>query len=128
MKSKENAAFPWMVGELKPEDGDEEYCLRQAANASHTCLVLYEKLANSAGRDEPPMVTFTSIGPQAKVFITYKSGTAEDQCYVCASLTSTFCFPILPHQLPNNFIHFSECLVYGVVTFETCCMPSNFDA
>ena len=128
VKSKENAAFPWMVGELKAEVGDEAKCLRQAANASHTCLVLHEKLAKLAARDGPPIVAFISIGPQVKVFITYKSGKAEDQRYVCSSLTSTYRFPILPHQLADNFIHFSECLVYGVATLEAFCMPFNFDA
>lgn len=81
VKSKENAAFPWMVGELKPEDGNEDICLRQAANASHTCAVLCEQLARLAATDGLPIVAFTSIGPQAKVFITYNFGTAEDQCY-----------------------------------------------
>ena len=128
VKSKGNAAFPWMVGELKPEEGDEDYCLRQAANASHMCLVLYERLAELAARDGPPIVAFTSIGPQAKVFITYKSGTAENYCYVCFSLTSTYRFPILPHQLADNYIHLSECLAYGVAKLETCCMPFNFGA
>ena len=116
VKSKENAAFPWMVGELKPEDGNEEICLRQAANASHTCVVLCEQLARLAATDGSPIVAFTSVGPQAKVFITYKSGTAEDQCYVCSSLTSTYHFPVLPHRLADSFIHPSECLVYGVAT------------
>ena len=117
-----------MVGELKPEDGDQEFCLRQAANASHTCLVLYESLAKLAARDGSPIVAFTSIGPQTKVFITYRSGTAKYQCCVCYSLTSTYRFPILAHQLANSFIHLSECLAYGVATLETCCMPFNFGA
>ena len=100
-----------MVGELKAEDGDEAKCLRQAANASHTCLVLHEQLAKLAAKDGPPIVAFISIGPQVKVFITYKFGKAGDAPYVCCSLTSTYRFPKLPHQLADNFIHFSECLV-----------------
>lgn len=128
VKSKENAAFPWMVGELKPEDGNEDICLRQAANASHTCAVLCEQLARLAATDGLPIVAFTSIGPQAKVFITYNFGTAEDQCYVCSSLTSTYRFPILPYQPADNIFHLSGCLVYGVATLETCCMPFNFGA
>ena len=87
VKSKDNAAFPWMVGELKPEDPKKErFCLRQAANASHTCVRLCERLAALGGRVGSPIVAFTSIGPQAKLFITYRSGTAEDRCYVCPSL------------------------------------------
>ena len=118
-----------MVAELKKEEVlDESWCLRQAANASHTCLVLCEQLAKLGARDGPPIVAFTSIGPQAKVFITYRSGTAENKRYVCSSLTSTYRFPILPHRLADSFVHLSECLVYGVVTLEGCCMPFNFGA
>ena len=117
-----------MVAELKKQNGDEPYCLRQAANASHMCLVLCERLAEKGGRDGSPIVAFTSIGPQAKVFISYRSGTAEDPRYVCSSLPSTCRFPIRPHQLADSFIHLSECLVYGVATLERCCMPFKFGA
>ena len=91
VKSKGYAGFPWMVAELKKQRGDEPYCLRQAANASHACLVLCERLAEKGGRDGSPIVAFTSIGPQAKLFITYRSGTNEDPRYVCSSLTTTYC-------------------------------------
>lgn len=85
VKSKDNAAFPWMVGELKKENAREAVVLSQAANATHTCLVLCEQLAELGAKDVLPIVAFTSIGPQAKVFIAYKSETADDQCYVCYS-------------------------------------------
>ena len=111
VKSKGNAAFPWMVGELKKEKEKETVVLNQAANASHTCLVLCEQLAELGARDLSPIVAFTSIGPQAKVFIAYKSEIADDQCYVCYSLAR---IAVLPHQLTDSFIHFSECLAYGV--------------
>ncbi len=129
VKSNNCAAFPWMVAELKKEDAgdagdaEESYCLSQAANASHTCLVLCERLAELGARDGSPIVALTSIGPQVKVFITYRSETAEDQCYVCSSLTSTYRFPIPPHQLADSFIYLSECLVYGVAMLERCCTP-----
>ena len=96
VKSKKNAAFPWMVAELKMENVKEAVVLNQAANASHTCLVLCEQLAELGARDVSPIVAFTSIGPQAKVFIAYKSETADDQCYVCYSLAR---IALLPHQL-----------------------------
>ena len=128
VKSKGYAGFPWMVAELKRQNGDKKYCLRQAANASHACLVLCERLAEKGGGDGSPIVAFTSIGPQAKLFITYRSGTAEDPRYVCSSLTSTCRFPIRPHHLANSFIHLSECLVYGMATLGRCCMPFKFGA
>ena len=125
VKSKGNAGFPWMVAELKKENEKETVVLNQAANASHTCIVLCEQLAELGARDLLPIVAFTSIGPQAKVFVAYKSETADDQSYVCYSLA---CIPSLPHQLTDVPFWFSECLAYGVVMLEICCMPSNFGA
>lgn len=83
VKSSEHMAFPWMVAELKKESGDELECRRQAANASHMCLVLCEQLAASVTRDASPIVAFTSVGPEVKMFITYKSENAGENCYVC---------------------------------------------
>ena len=72
-----------MVVELKPERGNEEKCLRQAANDCHTSLILCERLAAPAKIDASPIVAFTSIGPKVKVFIAYKSEEdAEDEVYV----------------------------------------------
>jgi len=96
VKSRKYAAFPWMVVELKKEFGDEHECLRQAANASHTSLVLCERLAAQAAGDASPLVAFTSIGPKAKVFIAYKSEQdPKDELYVCPALISRNCCPIL---------------------------------
>ncbi len=95
VKSTKYGAFPWMVVEVKKEDGDESECLRQAANACHTCLVLCERLAAPAARDASPIVAFTSIGPKAKIFIAYKSGNTDDECYVCSSLRFRYRFPCL---------------------------------
>lgn len=71
--SRRHAAFPWMVVELKSEVGDEKECIRQAANAGHTSLMLSERLAARANMDSLPMVAFTSVGPKAKIFIAYKA-------------------------------------------------------
>lgn len=92
VKSMEYGAFPWMVVELKKEFGDESECLRQAANACHTSLVLCERLAAPAARDASPIVALTSIGPEAKLFIAYKSEDADDKCYVCSSLSFRYRF------------------------------------
>jgi hypothetical protein len=83
---KSNGGFPWMVVELKKENGDEKECLRQAANASHTCLVLCQWLAAASARNPLPVVAFTSIGPKAKLFLTYKSED-DEELYVCPLLS-----------------------------------------
>ena len=117
-----------MIAELKRENEAETVVLNQAANASHTCLVLCEQLAKLGARDSSPIIAFTSVGPEAKVFITYRAGTVEDGCYVCPAFTSTYCFPIQPLRLADSFFHLSECLAYGMVTLESCWMPFNFGA
>ena len=76
-----------MVVELKSEFGSEKECIRQAANASHTSLILCERLAALATIDASPIVAFTSVGPEVKIFIAYKSEEdAEDEVYVRPSL------------------------------------------
>ena len=81
--SRRYAAFPWMVVEVKSEVGSEDECIRQAANASHTSLILCERLAEPASADASPIVAFTSVGPVVKIFIAYKSDeNGEDDVYV----------------------------------------------
>ena len=80
-KSNKGAGFPWMVVELKKEFGNERECLRQAANGCHTALCLYERLVFPKTKDVTPIVALTSIGPEAKLFISYKD--RKDRCYVC---------------------------------------------
>lgn len=83
-----------MVVELKKEGGDEKECLMQAANASYTSLKLCEGLAAPAMKDIPPIIAFTSVGPKAKIFITYKSEEdAEDEVYVRPALICGKCGP-----------------------------------
>ena len=84
VKSREHAAFPWMVVEYKKEKGDEDKCVRQAANGSYTSLMLCERLAAPAGVAGSPIVAFTSVGSKVKIFITYKSedGAPKDEIYV----------------------------------------------
>ena len=90
--SRRDAAFPWMVVELKHERGCEEECIRQVANASHTSLMLYERLAEPADIDTLPIVAFTSVGPKVKIFIAYKSEEdVEDEIYVRPALIPGEC-------------------------------------
>lgn len=94
VNSRKDAAFPWMVVELKKEFGNEQECLRQAANASHTSLKLCERLAALVASDTSPIVAFTAIGPEVKIFIAYKSEAgAEDEVYVRPGLISGNCYP-----------------------------------
>ena len=87
VKSGKCVAFPWMVVELKKEKGDKEECVLQAANASHTSLMLCEQLAARASRDPLPIVAFTSVGPKAKLFIAYKARKyANNKRYVRPTL------------------------------------------
>ncbi|KAL9104270.1 MAG: hypothetical protein Q9163_000766 [Psora crenata] len=76
--TRSDAAFPWMVVELKHESGDEKECIRQAANASHASLKLCERLAAKANMPAAPIVAFTSVGPRVKIFIAYKSEKDEE--------------------------------------------------
>ena len=84
------AAFPWMVAEIKQEFGSEKERIWQAANASHTSLVLSERLAARANMDALPIVAFTYVGPKAEIFIAYK---ANDELYVDPTLISRECCP-----------------------------------
>ena len=88
--SRRYAAFPWMVAEIKKEFGDENECIRQAANAGHTSLMLSKRLAVRAKMDALPIVAFTSVGPKAKIFIVYK---ARGGLYVRLTLISRECCP-----------------------------------
>ena len=99
--SRKYAAFPWMVVELKAEFRSErecirqeKECIRQAANASHASLVLCKRLAKPAAIDASPIVAFTSVGPEVKVFIAYKSKEdGEDEVYVCPPLNYGIIMP-----------------------------------
>ena len=83
-----------MVVELKHERGSEKECIRQVANASHTSLLLCERLAEPAAIDAPPIVAFTSVGPKVKIFIAYKAKEdAEDEIYVRPALIPGECCP-----------------------------------
>ena len=94
VNSRRDAAFPWMIVELKQERGSEKECIRQAANASHTSLKLCERLAEPAAIDASPIVAFTSVGPKVKIFIAYKSKEDdEDEIYVRPALIPGECCP-----------------------------------
>lgn len=82
VKSMEYEAFPWMVVELKKEGGDEDQCLRQAANASYTCLKLGERLAASTTQEPSPVVALAAVGPEVKIFITYHSKKGKTVRYI----------------------------------------------
>ena len=88
--TRKNAAFPWLVAEIKQEFGSEKECIVQAANASHNSLMLSKRLAARANMDALPIVVFTSVGSKAKIFIAYK---ANNELYVRPTLISRECCP-----------------------------------
>ena len=127
VKSREDAAFPWMIVELKKDNGDERECLRQAANASHISLMLYEQLAEPTAMKVLPIIAFTSIGPRVKIFIAYiAEEDDEDKVYVSPTLIpGNYCANVSFKQLTSLLA--SVCLVYGVAISRISYMPSSFD-
>ena len=127
VESRKDAAFPWMVVESKHEDRNEKECIRQVANASHTSLMLCERLAARANMDALPIVAFTSVGPKAKIFIAYKAKTdADDKLYVRLTLISRECCPQFLIY-PTKRLLFSVSPVSGEAILSTFCMLCNFD-
>ena len=123
---KKNAAFPWMVVEMRNEFGDINQCLRQAANDSHTCLSICKKLAPSADVFVSPIVALTSIGPEAKLFIAYLSTNSDGaEIYLSPALANYILAEVSDSFCRNTLI--SECLVYGVAIFSTSYMLCNSD-
>jgi hypothetical protein len=98
--------FPWAVVELKPvkvHQSPIQFCYCQAANGASAALKLYENLSKHAtgGNDNriPPIVAFTCIGPEIRVWLAY-SCTQQDKpvCHVgrtsfsfSSSSSSYFC-------------------------------------
>lgn len=93
--TKDLTCFPWAVCEWKHHDVDkrsQERCYYQAANGAAVSLTL---LANAAAampssleiHDIRPVVCFTFIGAQARVWIAYISRITKDERYryVCHS-------------------------------------------
>ena len=68
--------FPWAVVEVKRRSTDESvknFCYQQAANASATALDimthLFEVSDGRALNDLPPIIAFTCIGPELRLWL-----------------------------------------------------------
>ena len=81
--------FPWAVVELKSIEVIEnpiQFCYCQAANGASVALSLLENLHKlaSLATDElvervPPVVTFTLIGPEVKVWLAFSEAKEESK-------------------------------------------------
>jgi hypothetical protein len=70
--------FPWAVVEVKRRSKDEgvkNFCYQQAANASVTALDimtrLFEVSGGQAPDDLPPIIAFTCIGPEIRLWLMF---------------------------------------------------------
>lgn len=70
--------FPWAVVEFKHarvKEAPIEFCYCQAANGSAAAFGIYKALFEKANRHPdriPPIVAFTCIGPEVKVWLTFE--------------------------------------------------------
>ena len=85
--------FPWAVVEVKHADvkpHEIRKCYCQAANASAVALGLQESLFveayGSIPGDLPPVVAFTCVGPDFKVWLTFRDQQSEERRVVGVSL------------------------------------------
>jgi hypothetical protein len=88
--------FPWAVVEMKKHEVNESkataetaFCYCQAANAASTALAMLENLAQfevhrQNSEHVPPVVAFTSVGANAKVWLAYSQHTEDNtRDHVC---------------------------------------------
>jgi hypothetical protein len=77
LKDSDLMCFPWAVVEVKHSSGRKDFCYRQAANASATALDVMIRLFTGPGDrildDMPPVIAFTCIGPEFRLWLMYWS-------------------------------------------------------
>jgi hypothetical protein len=89
-KRSDLICFPWAVVELKiakVPPKEIQFCYCQAANGASTALKIYENLSRDAtGKIDcriPPVVAFTCIGPEVKVWLAYSCRKQnQSSCHV----------------------------------------------
>lgn len=81
--------FPWAVVEVKPDDvpnATEQFCFRQAANASAAAVRMYKRLVDYCkgltSEHIPPVVAYTCVGPKVKVWLTYFDDQSEKEHHI----------------------------------------------
>jgi hypothetical protein len=79
LKEPDLTCFPWAVVEIKPATAKQKdvlYCYCQAANASASAnelmVSLFEKAFGEVPDDMPPIIVFTCIGPEIRLWLTYR--------------------------------------------------------
>jgi hypothetical protein len=84
LSSYELSCFPWAVVEVKKPDVENshmEFCYCQAANGSAAAPGILEsvfmKAYASIPDDLPPIIAFTCIGPDLKVWLVYNDHKLE---------------------------------------------------
>ena len=78
LRNPDLMCFPWAVVEVKRRSKDEgvkDFCYQQAANASATALdIMTDLFKTSHGLvpdDLPPIIAFTCIGPELRLWLTF---------------------------------------------------------
>jgi hypothetical protein len=78
LQNSDTMCFPWAVVEVKkcPRRQDVRHrCYRQAANASATALDittrLFEEPGGHVSDDLPPIIAFTCVGPELRLWLTF---------------------------------------------------------
>ncbi|KAF2826021.1 hypothetical protein CC86DRAFT_418683 [Ophiobolus disseminans] len=103
LSAKHRICFPWAVVEAKPYDPkklgrDKTFCYCQAANASASALYLRESLREKVGdtslsHDALVIFAFTCVGPNVKLWVTYRNpqnDNVEMRCIWASSLELTW--------------------------------------
>jgi hypothetical protein len=77
LKDSDLMCFPWAVVEVKHPLGSKDFCYRQAANASAKALDIMTRLFEEPGgqvpNDLPPIIAFTCIGPELRLWLMFWS-------------------------------------------------------
>lgn len=83
LRTPDRMCFPWAVVEVKraslANDGPEpeKFCHCQAANATATAIriqeALFQQATGSIPEDLPPIIAFTCVGPDFKLWLAYSA-------------------------------------------------------
>ncbi|KAF1940462.1 hypothetical protein EJ02DRAFT_513093 [Clathrospora elynae] len=107
LRGSDRSCFPWAVVEMKRDaatpDQSTKKCYCQAANAAAAALELQAQLFDKLGETSPelpPVVAFTCIGPNVKVWLAYQDQTTKSKKRTQTDLGSgiaTFHYPKHAH-------------------------------
>jgi hypothetical protein len=73
--------FPWAIVESKKENHDIQFCYRQAVNAASVALRMFQGLMQAKyildDDNIPPVIAFTTIGQNVRLWLAYCSKTED---------------------------------------------------